>query len=46
MGGGTGDWVIMRLDLRNCHMKDDALETFGLIDEEGVHVGGLQHLMG
>lgn len=36
--GGTSDWVILRLDLRNCHMKN-ALENFALIDEEGIHVG-------
>lgn len=38
MEGGISDWVILRLDFRNCYMKN-VLENFVLIDEEGIYVG-------
>lgn len=36
--GGASDWVIMRRDIRNCHMEI-APENFGLLGEEVLYVG-------
>lgn len=36
--GGTSDGVIMRRDMRNCHMKI-APENFGLIAENDLDIG-------